>query len=122
MRCLRLLLPFLIASLAGCGTSLPPETDPAKGREALQLVLEAWKAGTSLDDFRKQNSIVTWDPDWEAGHKLAKYELSPADKRSGVDLQVSVTLTIIGEGGKSRDRTVNFNIGIGAQTVVLRQV
>ena len=34
---------LIAIGLAGCtGNTLPPETDPAQGREALKRVLDAW--------------------------------------------------------------------------------
>lgn len=115
---------FLLAGLAasGCDPSLPPETDPTQGREVLIQVLEAWKSGTSLENFRKSHSIVAWDPDWESGAELRAYEISPNDRRIGVDLLVSVTLTLQGKDGTTRTRNANYAVGIGPQTVVLRQV
>jgi hypothetical protein len=116
------LVPALLA-LSGCkDNSLPPETDTAKGREVLQTVLDAWVKGSTLDDFKKgSSSIVAYDPDWEAGAKLTKYEISPDDRRVGVDLLLSVKLTLSKGDGPPREKTVNFSVGIGSQTVVLRQ-
>jgi hypothetical protein len=115
---------FAIAlfGLAGCGSPLPPETDSARGREALKTVLDTWANGGTPDDLKKGSpAIVAYDPDWEAGLKLRKYEIDPADQRMGVDLLVKVTLSLDRPGGKTADKTVNFTVAIGQQTVVLRQ-
>src|SRR4051794_39315977 len=94
----RLLLGLAPACLllAGChGNSLPPETDPARGREALKTVLDGWAQGKAMTDLRAANPpVVAYDPDWEAGHKLTKYQIAKEDGRSGVDLLVAVTLTV----------------------------
>ena len=66
-------------------------------------------------------AIVAYDPDWEAGHKLTKYEIDSTDRRIGVDLLLSVTLSLQRTDGKSQDKTVNFSVAIGSQTVVLRK-
>jgi hypothetical protein len=109
--------------LAGCGgNSLPPEADPIQGREALKTVLDTWVNGGTPDDLKNgRPPIIAYDPDWAAGHKLLKYEVAPTDGRVGVDLLIRVTLTLVRADGKSQDRTVNFSVAIGAQTVVLRQ-
>src|SRR5262245_12748988 len=90
---------FLV--LAGCGDSLPPQTDPIKGREVLTSTLTKWSAGKSMNDVRGESPpVVVYDPDWEAGQKLILFELDRADGRSGVDLLVSVKLTLEGKSGK----------------------
>src|SRR5262245_62169538 len=118
---LRTLAPACLV-LAGCGDSLPPETDPVKGREVLKTVLSAWTVGQSMHDLGRQSPPITaYDPDWEAGRKLIMFELDPTDRRAGVDLLVKVKLTLEGKDGKPETKTVNFAVAIGAQTVVTRK-
>jgi hypothetical protein len=120
----RLLLGLAPACLllTGCGESPPPETDPAKGREVLKTVLDGWVQGKTMDDLKAGSpSVVAYDPDWEAGHKLTKYELGPKDGRSGVDLLVPVKLYLDRKDGKPQEKTVNFCVAIGSQTVVTRK-
>ena len=108
--------------LAGCGESLPPETDPAKGREVLKTVLDGWVRGKKMEDLKAGNpAVVAYDPDWEAGHKLTRYELGDKDGRSGVDLLVPVKLYLDRKDGKPQEKTVNFCVAIGSQTVVTRK-
>lgn len=120
----RLLLALAPACLllAGCsGDNLPPAADPGKGREVLRHVLDSWVQGKKMEDLKAENPPVTaYDPDWEAGQKLVKYEIDPADRRAGVDLLVSVKLSLGGDG-KAQEKTVNFAVAIGAQTVVTRK-
>lgn len=121
MHTLRLLVPCA-ALLAGCkGDSLPPETDPARGREVLKTVLDTWVKGGTPNDLKALSPpIVVSDPDWEAGRKLVKYEVAPTDGRTGVDLLLSVTLTLQREDGQTQQKTVNFAVGVGSNVVVLR--
>ena len=108
---------------AGClGDSLPPATDAAKGREAMTKVLDIWMKGGKAADLKNASpSIVAYDPDWEAGHTLTKYEIAPTDKRIGVDLLLRVTLSLKRTDGKSQDKNVSFSVAIGSPTVVLRK-
>lgn len=109
--------------LIGCGgPSLPPETDASRGRELLKIVLEKWKSGGSPDDLKAASpSIIANDPDWNAGAKLKGFEIAPDDRRSGVDLLVSVKLQLTKPDGQSQEKKVNFAIGInGSSQVVLR--
>jgi hypothetical protein len=118
----RLPLGLALVLLTGCSNSLPPEADPTTARAALKTVLDTWAKGGKAADLRAGNApIIANDPDWEAGAKLIKYELDPTDNRIGVDLLVSVKLTLSKGDEKPREKTVNFSIAIGAQTVVLRQ-
>lgn len=121
----RISLPLLVfIGLVGCNsdTPLPPETDPAKGREALKRVLDSWKDGMTLEAFKNSKSgTVANDPDWAAGSKLTKYEVEPTDRRIGVDLLLTVTLFLTTPDGKHQEKTVNFSVGVGSQTVVLRK-
>lgn len=120
---MRRTIPILtLALLAGCGTSLPPETDPAAGRDVLTTVLDTWvRGGTPADLKAGASPVVAYDPDWEEGHKLVKYEISPTDRRAGVDLLVAVKLTVAKGSDKPREKTVNFTVAIGSRTVVIRQ-
>jgi len=115
-------LGLALALFTGCGTPLPPETDPAAGRNVLKTVLDTWaRGGTPADLKAGQSPVVAYDPDWEEGYKLVKYEIAPTDRRAGVDLLVSVKLTVAKGSDKPREKTVNFTVAIGSQTVVIRQ-
>jgi hypothetical protein len=123
MRTLIFLGALLLVGLAGCtSNSLPPETNPAEGREALKRVLDTWVQGGKPDDLRNaRQPIVTTDPDWETGHKLTKYEIDPAESRAGVDLVLTATLHLRRADGKPQEKKVPYTVAVGAQTVVLRK-
>lgn len=110
-------------ALAGCGgSSLPRETDEQKGRAAIATVLEAWKFGRTTDDVKNGSpSILARDPDWKAGCKLTAYEIAPENDRSGVDLLLTVKLSLTRPDGQSQEKKVKFAVGIGSSTVVFRQ-
>jgi hypothetical protein len=121
----RLLLGLVPACLllAGCfGNSLPPETDPAKGREVLRTVLDAWVQGKTMEELKAgRPSIIAYDPDWEAGGRLTGYEISLTDARSGVDLLVAVHLSLDRKDGRVQQKSVNFCVAMGSQIVVTRK-
>src|SRR5205814_618035 len=125
MRRITLLFPpWLLVLLAGCNTAggLPPETDATRGRELLALVLDTWVRGGTVHDLKNGSPPITaYDPDWEAGARLVKYTIDPADGRAGVDLLLTVTLTLTQPDGKTREKTVNFSVAIGSQNAVLRK-
>ena len=123
MRPTLLLLAPACLALVGCGagSSLPPATDSARGREALKTVLETWKRGGTIDELKTANPPITVrDPDWSAGAKLAGYEIAPEDERAGVDLLLTVKLVLARPDGPPREKKVGFKVAIGSSTVVLR--
>lgn len=109
-------------AVAGCqGPTLPPETDPGKGRAALRTVLDTWKAGGSPDDLKKGSPPITArDPDWGAGAKLTTYEIADEEARAGTDLLLTVKLTLAPPTGPPREKTVKYVVAVGSSTVVLR--
>ena len=119
-----LLLPLAVGALALAGCSSytpPPETDPARGREALTTVLNTWQRGGTPDELKAATpSITARDPDWATGAKLTGYEIDPESDRAGVDLVLTVKLTLVRSGGEAREKKVKFTVGIGATTSVLR--
>ena len=121
MRALLLLAAGCFA-IAGCSSStLPPETDAARGREALTMALDTWKRGGTTDELRNATPpIIARDPDWAAGHKLTSYEIADENGRAGVDVVLSVKLGLVRPDGQAREKKVNFTVGIGSSTVVLR--
>jgi hypothetical protein len=123
MRPTLLLLVAACLALAGCGTgsSLPPATDSAQGREALKTVLDTWKRGGTIDELKTASPpIVVRDPDWATGAKLASYEIAPDDERMGVDLLLTVKLVLARSDGPPREKKVGFKVAVGSSTVVLR--
>jgi len=117
-----LLLAAATACLAGCGGStLPPETDAARGRAALKTVLDTWKRGGTVEELKNGSpSITARDPDWAAGAKLTDYEIAPEDGRAGADLVLTVKLSLVIADGKPRDKKVGYTVAATSQTVVLR--
>jgi hypothetical protein len=123
MRPILLLLAVACLALTGCaaGSSLPPATDSAQGREALKTVLDTWKKGGTIDELKTANPPITVrDPDWSAGAKLASYEIAPEEARAGVDLLLTVKLVLAPPDGPPREKKVAFKVAVGSSTVVLR--
>lgn len=119
----RMTLVFaLLLPLVGClGSRVPTPTDPAKGREALKSVLDAWVKGGKPADLKNASpAIVVSDPDWEEGQQLLQYDIDPTDRRAGVDLRLTATLTLKNRMGKSVRKAATYAISTGAQTTVLR--
>ena len=121
----RLFVAFapLLLLFTGCFTNtLPPETDGTKGRATLKIALDSWMNGGKMEDLKSGSPPITvYDPDWDAGNKLVKYDIDPTDGRAGVDLLLKVTLSVAKGDGPAKDKKVNFSVAIGSQTVVVRK-
>jgi hypothetical protein len=123
----RVLLGFalVVAVLPGCtgSSSLPPATDAAQGREVMKRTLDTWAKGGQPDDLMSAKPpVIVNDPDWSAGYRLTKYDIAPTDNRIGVDLLLSVNLTLARpDSGTPVQRKVNYSVAIGNSTVVLRK-
>ena len=117
-----LLVPAIVCiALMGCESSLPPQTDAAKGREVMKRVLDTWKQGGTVEELKSGSpSITARDPDWSAGSKLTSYEIADEDGRAGVDLVLTVKLALTRTDGRTQDKKVNYTVGIGSSTVVVR--
>ena len=121
MRSILLLLAVACLALVGCGDSLPPQTDAAKGRETLKTVLDTWKRGGTVEELKSGTPPITArDPDWAAGAKLTSYEIADENARAGVDLVLTVKLSLARADGKAQEKKVNFTVAVGSSTVVIR--
>jgi hypothetical protein len=104
-----------------CQGPRPQETNAAKGREALTSALETWKKGGTPADLKNGSpAIVVSDPDWVGGCRLLKYDVDPTDRRAGVDLRLTATLTLKGPTGKTVQKTAGYVISTGSKLTVLR--
>ncbi len=117
-----LLVPAIVCiAFVGCDSSLPPQTDSAKGREVMKRVLDTWKQGGTVEELKSGSpSVTARDPDWSAGSKLTSYEIADEDGRAGVDLVLTVKLSLTRSDGRTQEKKVNYTVGIGSSTVVVR--
>jgi hypothetical protein len=118
----RTILAFALLLIpVACRSYRPSETDPAKGREALTSALETWKKGGAPADLKKGSpAVVVSDPDWEGGWLLLDYRVDPTERRAGVDLRLTATLTLKGPAGKTVRKTAGYVISTGSRLSVLR--
>jgi hypothetical protein len=100
---------------------MPPPADSAIGRETLKEVLEAWAKGRMPADLKQGSpAILVSDPDWEGGQQLLEFKIDPEEDRSGVDLQLTATLTLKNKAGQTVRKPATYVIATGARTTVLR--
>jgi hypothetical protein len=113
---MRVLWTMLIGvALAGCGPKPPPPTDLAEGSALLKEVLTAWKDGKAMDGLPATVS----DPDWTAGKKLDRFELTGDDKPSGYDLRCGARIWL---DGAQEPKRVFFLVSLSPKKVVVRDM
>ena len=122
MRSILFALAILIPTGVGCwNSSLPAQTETAKGREVLTQALDTWKRGETVDTLKTARPPVQMnDPDWSAGYKLTDYLIAAEDGRAGVDLLLSVKLVLARSDGAALEKRVKFIVAIGSSIVITR--
>ena len=97
--------------------------DAEKARQAFKVVLDSWKGGESLSDFRKRSpSITVQDMDWLAGIKLVTYEFSGNERLDAANLHCSVKLLLRDAEGRETEKDVTYVIGTDPVTTVFREM
>ncbi|WP_422922902.1 hypothetical protein [Singulisphaera sp. PoT] len=115
--CLAALLLAIIP--IACGG--PKEADPDLARKALVTVLDAWHDGRSVDEASNISpSTTVADPDWQAGYKLAKYEVAGTTSSAGFDLMIPVELWLRDPKGKDVRHKVRYTVSLTPARTVLR--
>jgi hypothetical protein len=124
--CSRALHPFaLVCGLiisAGCGGIPAPQTaDADEAQGVLERVLESWKKGERAESLKTAApSIVAWDPRWERGDRLSKFELQGPGTPSGAERKFRVALWLTNAKSKEAREVVNFKVGTAPVITVLR--
>lgn len=114
-----LALLLTASTIAGCGGSAPPPTDPSAAREFLSQALEAWKSGEPKGSLVGGSpSIIMKDPDWERESKLLDYELGGEGHPLGAGIQWTVPLTL-SAGGKTVERKAVYVVNVGDGNVAV---
>ena len=115
------LLPlFLSLSLSGCHPgpgNLP--LDQGKAHEALTTFLDAWKAGKKVEELKP--GIIGRDYAWDAGDKLASFEVVSGEKNDGQNLHIPVELKLVNAKGKESKSKVVYVVGTSPVVTVIRE-
>lgn len=110
------------AALAGCksGGTIQAAGDQDQAKQAVQMVLDAWKSGTKLTEFSASHpELVVADEDWQGGGTLANYKLIEPAVLSGSHWRQKTELQLKGKG-KSKPAIAIYDVTLGEKTVILR--
>jgi hypothetical protein len=128
------MLPILRASLAvglstvllfltGCGLGQAAhQADPDQAKTTLHAVLDAWKAGASLESLEAQSTpIRVMDLDWKDGKKLISYHASAEGKLVGFDMNYPVVLELKNRKGSTVKKSAVYTVTTHPEILVMRQ-
>jgi hypothetical protein len=89
-----------LAALAGCWGGSAPLPTSTKARQALEVALDAWKAGKPASSLAgSEPKIEPVDFEWRAGETLTGYSLG-ADTRGEGTQTITASLTLKGQPPK----------------------
>ena len=119
---LRWLLLLAILLGTGCGgNSLPTAADPARARDSLTTVLDAWQGGANSDSLQSRTpAIHVNDPAWSSGKKLVKYEIK-SEEAAGQSWRCEVELTVKNGDGAETKQHALYCIDTDPALVIVRE-
>jgi hypothetical protein len=113
---------WIVTLACGCGVAKPQPADAEAARGALRTVLEAWKRGEAPDTLEdREPPIHVLDYDWSKGSQLLEYKVDPKDSLFGPFLRCQVQLSVKDRRGKTRTRTVVYNVSTDKLFSVVRE-
>lgn len=107
---------LLLFGLCGC-TAKPTDhpLDPTLARSSVQKAMQAWVDGKTPGDLKP---IIVGDPAWNAGKKLASFEILTKEEMSdGSNLQIQVSRKF-GDGGEEK---VTYIVGTSPVVTIFPQ-
>ncbi len=122
-----LVASWLLCSIAfiastGCksGGAVQATGSEDQAKQAVQQMLDAWKAGTQLTEFAAAHpEMVVADEDWQAGVGLAGYKLIEPATLNGSHWRQKTELQLKRKG-KSKPLVAIYAVTLEEKTVILR--
>ncbi len=113
---------LVLLIVSGCaGEQRAKPVDVELARTTLTQVLEHWKNGGGISDFRSQSpEIVIQETFWSSGHSLLSFTLVDAraeDANWFCDVELTLTAA---SGGQTTKKTVTYAVGTDPVLTVFR--
>jgi hypothetical protein len=111
----------LVAPLSGCGGKRGlGQADLDRARQAVEASLETWRKGEPASKLSALNPPVQiTEPDWKAGYKLLKHEITKTEGLQGENARCWVVLSVQSRQGKKKDKDVVYEVNLGGGKVVI---
>lgn len=106
--------------LTGCGSGLPPKSNPDEARQALQVCLEAWQKGETSEALAGRKPAVYFNeirdrPEW----KLKSFSIAEDHETYGQSVRLSAQLTILTSDGETFQKKMHFLIDTAPAIVIV---
>src|SRR5262245_20198659 len=115
----RFALLLVVLFLTGCG-GRRPESEIERGRRAVVVVLDSWKANESPAKLKTLPEPVEFTDELRGTHSLSDYTLGPVDSSDKDVIRYTVTLKLRDKKGKVSEREVVFAVALKTPVVVAR--
>ncbi len=113
---------LLLATVFGCGGggTIVATGSEEQVKQAVTLMLDAWKSGSTINDFTTAHpELVVADEEWQAGASLIAYKLAEPAQANGSHWRQKVELQTKVET-KSKPTVVYYAVTLGEKTSILR--
>ncbi|MBU6172232.1 MAG: hypothetical protein KGQ60_00415 [Planctomycetes bacterium] len=104
----RLAFCILILTWIGCSQPRVPVSDLAAAKSMVEKVMESWKSGASIDEFRQSSGIIVSEDLWKRGQTLLSYQMKGEGEMLGPNVRFRITLSCSDKSGKKSERTFNY--------------
>lgn len=102
-------LLFFLFLCVGCGPTTAPASDSKQAMKIAKRMLDAWQAGTKLEEAVKTPpEVVVYEELWKRGTKLVAYEIVGDSEMLGPNVRIKVMLKYLGKDNKSTERSVYY--------------
>lgn len=109
-------------SMLGCGPRSMPVSDVDKATVLMTKTLDAWKAGETLDEQRKQSPpVYVADELWLNGAQLKEYSLNGPGEVFGTNVRFKVKLKLIDSKGAGKERELKYLVSTTPANTIARE-
>lgn len=115
-----ILLLLLAACFVGCQSgSLPPASNAELANASLEAALASWKNKEPEETITKRTPPVFFNDAKRKSMTLVSYQIVESHEQFGQSIRFQVKLTLSGQDGASKERTVAYLVDTGPSVVIV---
>jgi len=115
------IMVLLSMAVAGCGSqSSRSQEEIQRGKQAIEVSLESWKRGESIDKLKKQPDGVDFSDDWRKTNSLVDFAVLGSTAADAATITFAVRLTLKDKKGKTEEVEAKYVVVLGSPTKVSR--